>query len=217
MQHRAPFLLELRGNRTTPCGDRSVVARRRPRRPSGTWSRVFWAGVFAFAGCSANDRLPDDGGGEGPSTEELAAIYSPKQLKVLSFTKPKSFDGDLIPDGILASVRTLDSTGDEVKAYGKFMFELYDYQPGTADRRGERIGFWDPSLRSPEDQRRFWDRFTRAYEFELLWEGGPIRPQRRYILAASFQAPGGQRLFDEYEFDFSVDRQEILEAMKPSQ
>jgi len=168
-------------------------------------------------GCSANARLPADGDAEVPSAEEVAAIYSPQQLKILSFTKPRSFDGDIIPDGVAASIRTLDCEGDEVKAYGKFLFELYAFQPATADHRGERLLVWDQPVVKPEHQKRFWDRFTRAYEFELRWEGKPLPPQQRYILAASFEAPGGQRLFDEYEFTFAIDRKEVLEAMKAPQ
>ena len=55
---------------------------------------------------------------EEPTAEEMVGYYSPRSIKLLPFTKPRSFDNDLIPDGIGVSLRTLDAAGDPVKAYG---------------------------------------------------------------------------------------------------
>lgn len=151
--------------------------------------------------------------GAGPSSDEVVSYYSPQSLKILPFTKPRSFDADAIPDGIGVSVRTLDMSGDPVKAYGTFIFELYAYKPATSDHRGELLQTWTQPVLNPKDQKQYWERVTTTYEFQLSWEGQPLQPQKRYILIASFQAPGSKRLFDEYEFEFRVSRKDILNAL----
>lgn len=152
---------------------------------------------------------------EEPTAEEMVGYYSPRSIKLLPFTKPRSFDNDLIPDGIGVSLRTLDAAGDPVKAYGSFLFELYHYRTASQDHRGKLIQTWTQPVRNLEDQDRFWERVTDTYEFQLSWEGNPIPTQEKFVLAASFQpGPGGDRLFDEHEFEFRVSREEILNALR---
>ncbi len=148
----------------------------------------------------------------GLSAEDVVAFYGPRRLQVLPFTKPRSFDDDLIPDGVEVSLRTLDGSGDAVKAYGEFMFEVYEYRQAAGNHRGERLQVWEQPVLNLDDQKQFWERVTTTYQFQLSWEGRPLTPQKKYILDASFQTPGGQRLFDTYEFDFRIDRQEILKS-----
>ncbi len=150
---------------------------------------------------------------DGPSVDELIAFYSPRSIKIQPFTKPRSFDEDAIPDGIAVSLRTLDATGDPVKAYGVFIFELYAYRGALGDRKGQLIQSWTQPVLDTKDQKQFWERITASYEFQLSWEGRPIAPQQKYILTASFQSPGSERLFDQYEFEFRVVREEILDAL----
>lgn len=163
--------------------------------------------VLFLSGCS---RGRIDAPTEGPTEAELVKFYSPARIKILPFTKPRSFDDDLIPDGIAVSLRPLDSGGDPVKAYGTFIFELYTYKPGLASRRGELLQSWTQVVRDAADQKRFWERVTSTYEFQLSWEGRVIPAQKRYILIASFQSGGGERLFDEYQFDFRLNRDDVL-------
>lgn len=150
---------------------------------------------------------------DGPTRDQLLAFYSPRSIKVLPFTKPRSFDGDAVPDGVNVSLRVLDAAGDPIKAYGTFMFELYDYRPASGTRRGNLLLTWSRPVVNLDHQKQFWERVTATYEFQLGWEGQPIPPQQKYVLAASFQAPGGERLFDEYEFEFRVQRGEILQSL----
>lgn len=149
--------------------------------------------------------------GEGPTREQLVEYYSPAQIQILPFTKVRSFDDDVVPDGLAVSLRPLDGAGDPVKAYGSFLFELYAYQPATADHRGKRLQRWTQSIRTPEDQRTFWERVTSTYEFQLSWEGNPLPNNKKYLLTASFEAPGAKRLFDEYEFEFRLNPQTVPE------
>jgi hypothetical protein len=181
--------------------------------PSIRYALALFPWIWFCGGCSQGRVSTDPG---GPTPEELIAYYSPRSIKILPFTKAKSFDNDAIPDGIEVSLRTLDGAGDSIKAYGTFLFELYAYEMATADHRGPRIQSWNPSVLTLDDQKAYWERVTTTYQFQLSWEGVPIPPQRKYILTASFQAPGGERLFDEYEFEFRVDRREILEGLSES-
>lgn len=146
---------------------------------------------------------------QGPTTEQLISYYSPRSVKILPFTKPRDFDNDGLPDGIGVSLRPLDGSGDPVKAYGVFVFELYGYRPASGDHRGELLQTWQQPVTSPNDQKQFWERVTSTYEFQLSWEGQPVPPQKKYILTVSFQSPGSERLFDEYEFEFRVPREEM--------
>ncbi len=176
--------------------------------------RMVMLGVMAVAvwstACQSKSSTVSD---TGPSAEELIAFYSPKSIKILPFTKAKSFDDDAIPDGIEVSMRALDGAGDPVKSYGTFLFELYSYKPGSSDHKGDLIQSWRQPILSLDEQKKYWERVTTSYQFQLSWEGNPLSPQKKYVLAASFQASGGPRLFDEYEWDFRVDRQEILQGL----
>lgn len=154
---------------------------------------------------------------DGPTVEELVSFYSPRSIKILPFTKPRSFDDDVIPDGVGVSLRPLDEAGDPVKAYGTFMFELYAYKKAIGTHKGDLLANWTQPVLDPADQKQFWERVTSTYEFQLSWEGKPLPPGNKYVLVASFQSPGSERLFDEYEFEFRVTREEILDALTSSE
>ncbi|MEK6643780.1 MAG: hypothetical protein AABZ08_07705 [Planctomycetota bacterium] len=154
--------------------------------------------------------------GEGPGTDELVKYYSPTAIRILPFTKPRSFDEDTIPDGVSVSLRPLDSAGDPVKAYGVFIFELYGYKAALGNHRGEMIQQWTQPVLGPDAQKRFWERVTSTYEFQLSWEGKPLPVESRYILVASFQSRGATRLFDEYQFEFRPNKEEIINAVGSS-
>ncbi|MBX3396839.1 MAG: hypothetical protein KF841_15895 [Phycisphaerae bacterium] len=170
------------------------------------------AATFSLAGCQRGSISESSG---GPTAEELVSYYSPRAIKILPFTKPRSFDmSDDLPDGIAVSLRPLDESGDPTKAYGKFNFELYSYRKAAGDHRGTLLQTWTQPILSPKDQKKFWERVTSTYEFRLDWAGSPIPPQEKYVLVASFEAPGSKRLFDEYEFEFRITREDVINAGK---
>lgn len=176
-------------------------------------SNVMFSILAAFIattmGCQRGE-IADSGG--GPTKDQLVEYYSPTQIRVMPFTKIRSFDDDVIPDGLLVSLRPLDGAGDPIKAYGSFLFELYEFRPATANHRGQRLQSWTQAVRDLDDQRTFWERVTSTYEFQLSWEGNPLPTDKKYILAASFESPGTDRLFDEYEFEFRLPPQAVAEA-----
>ncbi|MCZ6697616.1 MAG: hypothetical protein O7D94_01640 [Planctomycetota bacterium] len=151
---------------------------------------------------------------QGLTMEELVGFYSPKKIKILEFTRPRSFDDDLFPDGIEVSLRMLDGAGDSVKAFGDFRFELYEHRDAAANNRGNPVRSWEKTLATLKDQKDFWERVTMTYQFPLDWEGDPIAPQRTYVLVVIYSAEGGERLFDSFKMEFNIDRQEILDSFK---
>lgn len=144
----------------------------------------------------------------------LRGVYGPRQIEVLPFTKIRSFDDDVIPDGLEVSLRPLDAMSDPVKVYGTFIFELYRYRDASGNRAGQQLETWTQPIRTVDDQKRFWDRVTSTYIFQLTWEGGDFPPpNKKYLLTVSYQAPGEKRLFAEYPFEFHVDKAELREGL----
>jgi len=138
---------------------------------------------------------------------ELNQLYGPQKVEILPFTKFRSFDADEIPDGLEVALRPLDEMGDPVKVYGTFMFEISPYRDASGHRAGERLESWTQPILSADDQKRFWDRVTSTYTFQLAWEGGEFPAVgQKYLLQVTFQAPGGKRLFAEYAFVFNLSR-----------
>lgn len=126
-------------------------------------------------------------------------MFEPVEMRINpTFTRFRSFDADLRPDGIEADVELRDAFGDATKAGGSLYFELFHYTPEGADVRGEQIG--SPAgydLSTMGAQRDHWQNIVRSYRFRLPWTA--LDPGQRYVLSATYQ-PGrnsaGERLFD---------------------
>lgn len=89
-----------------------------------------------------------------------------------------------------AHVELTDAMGDAVKAAGDVRFELYDARNAGG---GPRLYAWDVSLRTPEEQKRFYDPITRGYHFRLKLDAGVPLPERARIVA-TYMPPAGQRI-----------------------
>ena len=124
------------------------------------------------------------------------SVLGPASMRIHPiFTQPRDWTGDSKPDGIEALVEFLDQFGDPAKASGRIYFELYEYQPGFPDPRGERLlNPWSAALETSQDQRQHWDRTSLAYSFLLSYPA--IDPSRTYVLTATFERNGGGRFFD---------------------
>ncbi|MFQ6048963.1 MAG: hypothetical protein ACE5K7_06330 [Phycisphaerae bacterium] len=168
-----------------------------------------WGGgiLVVAAGCQGDWQLA--GGGGKAATAEL---YLPRRIEILPFTKVRSFDDDAIPDGIEVVLRPIDSLGDAIKTYGQYHFEVYEYRKGSAQRKGERVGFWQVGVGTMADQRRFWDRITRTYQFRLSWDR-PLQPGRKYVLQVTYWPPSGKRLFAEHVLEFRLAAEQIRQVL----
>lgn len=153
---------------------------------------------------------------DGPTPDQLVSYYSPTRIEILPHSRPRSFDDDLIPDGLKVWLRPIDGAGDAVKAYGVYRFELFHYRAATTDRRGDLIQQWTQPILNPDEQKRFWNKFANACEFQLSWDSAPLPTDKRYILRATFEAPSSNRLFDEHEFEFRLDTEAIKESLQPA-
>lgn len=115
-----------------------------------------------------------------------------------TFTRFRSFDANLDPDGIEADIELRDEFGDATKGGGNIYFELYEYAPAGADVRGELIGAPARfSLSTVGDQREHWQNIVRSYRFRLPWT--ELDPAERYVLTATYlpgEGRAGERLFD---------------------
>lgn len=117
-------------------------------------------------------------------------------MRVLpGFSQVHDWTGDGVPDGIEAVIELQDQFGDQTKASGRIIFELYEYRPYNPDPRGARVvAPWEGRLDSIEDQRARWSRASRAYIFQLALDS--VRTDQPYVLTAMFELSGGGRFFD---------------------
>ena len=127
------------------------------------------------------------------------AMFEPAEIRINpTFTRFRSFDNDLTPDGVEADVELRDEFDDATKGGGHVYFELYAYVPEGADVRGEQVGQavrYD--LSTVGAQREHWQNVVRTYRFRLPWQD--LDPTERYVLTATYlpgEGAGGERLFD---------------------
>lgn len=180
----------------------------------GLWSVLVLAGVLLGGACNRGAVRSAD----GVSESDMVKLYGPQKIEILPFTKFRSFDKDSIPDGMEVALRPVDEMGDPIKVFGTFIFELSQYRNASGNRAGERLESWTQQILSTDDQKRFWDRMTSTYTFQLAWEGGEFPTLgKKYWLAVSFQGPGGKRLFAETAIDFDVSRGQIREELSGGQ
>ncbi|MBN1347601.1 MAG: hypothetical protein JXQ73_33240 [Phycisphaerae bacterium] len=141
------------------------------------------------------------------------ALLLPVKVKIHSFTKVKALFGSSLPNGVEVWLEPLDRFGDAVKVVGDFRFELYSYKPASADHKGEQVEFWEAQIGKAKEQQRYWDRVARMYRFPLGWDYAPP-PGKKYILLVTYETPTGERLTDEFELEFSLTRDGLLESLQ---
>src|SRR4051794_4963159 len=131
-------------------------------------------------------------------TPDEARMFGPSSMRIHPiFTRIKDWTGDNIPDGIDALVEFQDQFGDPTKASGTVIFELYQFEKFTPQRKGLRIGNpWVGRIVTEREQRDRWNRTSRTYTFPLAFAG--IRTDLTYVLTAEFTpVGGGGRFFDQ--------------------
>ncbi len=95
-------------------------------------------------------------------------------------------------------VDVLDSEGVRIKAPGVFRFELYQFVPRSSNPMGKRLKLWeDIKLLDPVENNASWRDFLRAYQFDLDFEFGPVRPAG-YVVQVMFTTTSGKRLYNNY-------------------
>lgn len=174
-----------------------------------------WVGaaiiLSSVAGCRSYgpDHLPTE-----RERVEMLSLMLPERIQIQPFSRIASFNDDGVPDGILLVLRPLDRFGDPVKAVGSFYFELWSYQPASAERRGQRLGFWDRTIATAEEVRLYWNR-AQMYEFRLAWIGGTegLEPGRKYLLTATYRTPWDVSIQDEHVLEFHLTPEMVIGEM----
>lgn len=186
-----------------------IASIRRNHRPIGVL--ILTAGALILtAGCQKHQHAiwPKESPTSQQASAEAADLLQPRQIDVLPFTKPTSFDDDIVPDGIEVVIRPLDEFGDQTKAVGVFRFELYVAKKASSDARGPRVGIWEQDLTSRSAQADHWDRITRTYRFRLMWTGESPRPGK-YILEVTYLPPTGPRISTLYPIEAAMPKAQM--------
>ena len=95
-----------------------------------------------------------------------------------------------------ARLEFTDQFGDIAKSVGTAHFELFAYDVIAFAHKGQRLGQWDESLVTPDDNRNHWDAITRTYLFKLSPDGA-LSGHDRVVLGVTFTLPNGEQLSDE--------------------
>jgi len=110
-----------------------------------------------------------------------------------------SLAGDGSADALEVIVEARDSFDDLTKVVGTFHFDLSTRK--LSDSVGTRVAFWPVEVNTEKTMRMYRDRLSKFYHFPLQLQTPPL-PAGRYNLSMWLHLPTGQRLFDEYEFDY---------------
>ena len=114
------------------------------------------------AGCpKRGERSPAE------SADRLAELYEPVGLELLPGTEPVGTRHADRYDQLRVILALHDHQKDRTRGFGQFRFEIYEYRPASADRRGERWGVWNVPIESHKDLDEHWDPFNRMFEFRL--------------------------------------------------
>jgi hypothetical protein len=128
------------------------------------------------------------------------SLLLPKSLHIHPFTGTRTFDESGGLSGLEVLVTPRDAYNDPTKAFGTFLFELYEFQPNNPDPAGRRIAWWEGvSIMDPQANRVHWDDFSRAYKFKLALEQS-VAVGRRLVLRVYFTSPYSERLTDTRQF-----------------
>lgn len=122
------------------------------------------------------------------------ALLLPKEIKIDSFTGERSFGSTGGVKGVDVRVQAIDHYGDVTKAFGKFRFEVYQYNQYNTDHRGARRGLWEEDLFDPKVNIEHWDNIPPGYNFRLRWDN-PIPVGQQFILEVTFLCPYTDRKF----------------------
>ncbi len=164
---------------------------------------------LSLAGCAAPNSGIDD-----PAKRAMLDLLLPTRVEIVEpFTRVRSFDDDLDPDGIevlLQAINGMDNRG--LMIAGTVRIELFEQIPGSADRKGRRLEHWDVDLTTQENQKRFWNQLTQMYEFRLGVDLTRIPTAGKFVLLTTYNSPLGEHLNDECVLTYLGTKQESRET-----
>jgi hypothetical protein len=152
--------------------------------------------LLIFPGCAGEPPVPP------PTTMNM---FAPAGMRIHPiFTQIKDWAGAGVPTGVEVLLEFQDQFGDPCKASGRVIFQIYQFQKFSQQRRGNRlVNPYVGDLTALQAQRDRWNRTSRTYTFQLFNYG--MSADQNYLLTAEFQGDDGRRFFDQI----------VLEAQPP--
>ena len=170
----------------------------------GVWIACAAWWVVLAGGCSGGPGWSVSGARPEPAAEGSVKIpppvnyLLPKSVNIHPFTGMRTFDEAGGIRGIDVRVEAKDAFGDATKAFGKFIFQLYQFLPQNPNPKGKLIMTWEEEMLDPQKNLLHWN-IHRTYEFKLLWDS-PIPVGQKFVLEVIFSSPFTQRLTAERVF-----------------
>ncbi|MCG3136660.1 MAG: hypothetical protein HJJLKODD_00495 [Phycisphaerae bacterium] len=156
--------------------------------------------LMILLGCQSTSTPPYDATTQRAMLETILT----NQVRLVSaMTQPKSFDTDALPDGIEAVIQAFDPQGEPAKLTGQLTFELYTYRPAAADPKGTLLQSWNYAVASDQDQRGYWNRRLRAYEFPLRIDPQHLTTETQYVLLVRHNNLWNEHNTDQTVLDFA--------------
>jgi len=130
---------------------------------------------------------------------DAVSLAMPSRIEIVApFTRIKCLSDGNEPDGIEVLLQARNEMGNPgLMVVGTVRIELFEFQPGTADCKGQRLERWNIELRTEADQRRYWNRLTQMYEFRLGVDLSAIPRAGKYVLLGTYLSPFGEHITDE--------------------
>lgn len=126
-----------------------------------------------------------------PATQPAELFHiAPRTLRVYPTSRFVLENGKTLLE---ARVELLDEMEDSTKAVGDFHVELLAAGKAGGASVGQRLYSWDVSVLTITDQKRFYDRISRAYLFRLSLDDA-TPPRRDTLLKVVYMPAAGPRL-----------------------
>ena len=156
------------------------------------------AAALAALACLAGCQEPPHPAAAAVVVPPPLNLLLPQKIRITPFTGARAIDERGLT-GLDVRIEAVDSYGDSTKAFGRFRFELFVFQPTKPDGRGERLASWSLDLENPQINRDHWNNIARCYQFKLGWSE-PIPVGKQFVLVATYESRFGNRLFDQKIF-----------------
>lgn len=157
---------------------------------------VFLACLLVNAGChrqSSQERAAKVA--SGAEAAAAFARYAPDKLDITPLTEHVAADETHLPH-INLYVSLVDPFGSQIKAPGRFRFELYEHVQRSSKPKGKRIAIWPHvDLTDPSTNNEHWRDFLRAYQFTLPLDRSS---SKSHILQVTYFSLTGKRLTSDF-------------------
>lgn len=126
-------------------------------------------------------------------------LYSPAELNIIGLTEIITAADESKRKNIDVYLDLRDAFDSPLKSPATFRFELYEYVPRTAQRRGRRIYAWpDMDLLDSVENDAHWRNYLQAYFFDLPIDFA-LPVGKSFILYVTAITEHGKRMTTSYD------------------